>query len=226
LNTLNPKKLIVEDQKIWDMSGLAVAVYNLVGDNREPLERQPALGFKRSGQSREIIPFPTGTRGVLYYRVDPTLPPISGSIRFRICDSLTDFEHGSDLLVNPWRPWELPLVNVAKATQSTHGPLCSKLLEDQLVDTKLVADIRRNLSQTHCDHEHKLYSLHQPLDFDLAKRFMVLNLITPQMLQKVRLWSPFSQGGCEENPYSGESVVPHAWMASYLTVTRTSHNPL
>jgi len=168
-----------------------------------------SLQYQRSlHKSLECIPFPTGTRGALYFHQDPLLQPISGAIRFRICDSPLEFEQGSDLLFSSWRPWELPLVRIV-ASPTLHN-FSKMLVEDGLVPASLVADIRQYHTSRYWDRSvYNIYALNQPLDIDLSRTRLALNLITPRLSKRVALNHVFydRSEGDYIKPYSGEPLV-------------------
>jgi hypothetical protein len=87
--------------------------------------------------------YPPGTKGFFYYHQPPTLPPVAGELRFRICDTASQFTNGKDLEINSGQPWRVPLHSLSKS--SMYSCLRDVLLEEGLVDPQLMADVARLL---------------------------------------------------------------------------------
>lgn len=83
--------------------------------------------------------FPPNTRGVLYFV--PTEQ--CRHIRFRLCDSVTDFSHGSDLLKSDGQKWTMSLKRMASGFRHYH-PLLNMIMEE---NPSFAADIDTALSK-------------------------------------------------------------------------------
>ncbi|KAJ7718646.1 hypothetical protein B0H16DRAFT_1387704 [Mycena metata] len=140
LSTLNPSKLRPEDY--LDLSG--------------PLTPKVTFPYLTSGAvlvyrfARPPRPFPSNSRGFLYYFRDPLAAPLEGSIRFRLTpdDTPLSFNHGHDLRVPSGMPWQLILPQIS--THMSQRGFCDQLLHEKLVTqeqlsecTQLVGDRRR-----------------------------------------------------------------------------------
>ena len=147
--------------------------------------------------------FPDGSRGVLYYHLDPTLPPISGSVRFRLCENPNAFHRGSDLLISPGRPWHIPLFTICRI--NIYRPLLEMLLDEGLVDRSVVTDVQahevapRNAASA-------LFALHQPLSLSLSLKNLHIWLVTRKTCHifKFPLFYPFSDVKVGFVPFNGK----------------------
>ncbi len=143
---------------------------------------------RRNATSLDDIPFPINTCGVFYYHVDPQLPPINGSVRFRLCDSLENFVQGKDLEVNTGKPWMVPLVRLAHV--SSFRALNRFIIEEGLVDKRLVRDIQKlKVPRRPC--AHLLYHLSQSFVVDLHMTVLLLHLVTRAAMSTVRATGVF-----------------------------------
>jgi hypothetical protein len=153
------------------------------------------------------IPFPPGTKGVFYYHQPPALPPIAGGIRFRICDSVSQFANGKDLDVAIGEPWNIPLINIVKA--SCYKETLAHLLKEGLIDHGLVADIENIAGEAKKNQKRgtTIYDIDQPFVVNLSASAIRLRLNTRSCLRIVR-FRPFtifrSNGrGPQFYPFSG-----------------------
>ncbi|KAG6875873.1 hypothetical protein C0993_006956, partial [Termitomyces sp. T159_Od127] len=87
-------------------------------------------GMIRYDRTRSRAPFPSKTRGFLYYHRHPFLPLTTGEIRFRVTESSdpTCFQNGADLTRSDGAlPWSLPVIRL----QDCHAPII-RLLEPDI----------------------------------------------------------------------------------------------
>lgn len=178
--TLDPSKMLSMKQSICNISSgtrLRFATSNGEGTLRIFLQRINGSPV-----------FPEDTRGVLYYHCNPTLPPIAGEVRFRICENLENFDQGSDLHVLN-RPWSLSLLRIVH-TPNFAG-LRRMLLDEGLVDAELVSDVSRLPAKL--QDRLILFHLSQPFVLDLTQYQLEPNLVTRYSSQKVRFPNLFTE---------------------------------
>ncbi|KAJ7110693.1 hypothetical protein C8R44DRAFT_743149 [Mycena epipterygia] len=86
----------------------------------------------RYTSSETALPFPSHSRGILYYRFEPHAAPLEGSVRFRITPDGTplSFSRGQDLLA-PW--WQM--IRPQIAYRARYVPICDQLLHLSPVHT-------------------------------------------------------------------------------------------
>jgi len=143
---------------------------------------------RRDATSLDDIPFPLNTCGVFYYHVDPQLPPMNGSVRFRLCDSLENFVQGKDLEVNIGKPWMVPLVRLAHV--SSFRALNRFIIEEGLVDKQLMRDIQK-LKMPRRPSALFLYQLSQSFVVDLHMTVLILHLVTRTTMSTVQVTGAF-----------------------------------
>ncbi|KAI0265330.1 hypothetical protein BC834DRAFT_181430 [Gloeopeniophorella convolvens] len=132
INTLDPNRLQPSD--FIDLSNRSTAAIWTVprGSYEVP---KIALRYELEGRNSKL-PFPSGTRGFLYYLRDPELAE-GGQVRFRIVATPEGaFEAGQDLLLRNGMPWHVPPGLLPRAP--TMG-LMKLLLRDELVTRGQVA---------------------------------------------------------------------------------------
>ncbi|KAF8962121.1 hypothetical protein BDZ97DRAFT_1158856 [Flammula alnicola] len=126
-------------------------------------------------------------------------------MRFRICDSIAEFQQGVDLYHDiTEEPWNVSLYSVIKVP--AYDAFYQLLLEESVIDKDLISDIRslpsiRGLSSS-C-----LYHLNQPFILDLAHHEMHLSLMTRRSLETIKIihsWMDTSPSrGILKMPYTG-----------------------
>ncbi|KAF9031316.1 hypothetical protein BJ165DRAFT_1599301 [Panaeolus papilionaceus] len=164
--TLDPKKLVQLQQPAIDLSNLQVArVF--------PLGGYSVLKF--DSRSTQYIPFPSGTRGFLYYHSPSDRPRIAGQLRFRVTpsDDPASFSHGHDLTFSRTSPrsptpWNIYCFNIPN--NKAYASLHSHLVNEGLVEGSLVAAIRKMRPIQKLDNGTKfLFTLSDPFEIDYAK---------------------------------------------------------
>ncbi|RDB21699.1 hypothetical protein Hypma_011294 [Hypsizygus marmoreus] len=114
--------------------------------------------------------FPENCRGFLYYHLDPLLPAISGTVRFRVTQNsrASSFAAGTDLELPhcpiPWTIWLGVIVN-----SSTYAGLEELLRRDDLVSPSLLQrckDLRRK-NKLRVAYHNMLFTLDQPFFYDV-----------------------------------------------------------
>jgi hypothetical protein len=128
--------------------------------------------------------FPPGTKGVFYYHQPPALPPIAGELRFRICDTVSQFANGRDLEVDSGQPWHATLHAIAKAVRYTR--IRALILEERLVDQELLAHIERHPGNGRPSTDAiVLYDIDQPFIVNLNHVQSRVRLMTRHSLRTV-----------------------------------------
>jgi len=160
------------------------------------------MWYKRSQHLYE--PFPSGSRGVFYYHTEPSLPPISGALRFRLCNTIREFEMGTDLQSGPGQPWQTLLCRIIRTQH--YQALRHKLLEEGLVTDSLYTDIRLLDLPSRLHDRVLLFDIQQPLILDLGRRYFDVQLVTRNYCALSRFANVFRDtfNACE--PYEG---IPH-----------------
>lgn len=201
LLTLNPKELVSVAQPIYDISNFkdVYFAFRTIGGTAGVHLRFRAQ--RSSKNSLDDIPFPSNTRGVLYYHVDPQLPPINGSIRFRLCDTLENFAKGKDLQVNIEKPWKIPLVRLVHV--NSFRALSRFMIEKGLVDKHLVLDIQK-LNVPRRLLGNLLYHLHQSFVVNLHMTDLIIHLVTRTTISTVRMSGVFYDQGRRCCPFESE----------------------
>jgi len=152
--------------------------------------------------------FPPGTKGVFYYYQPPALPPIAGELRFRICETVSQFSNGKDLEVDFGQPWHATLHAIAKAERYTR--IRALLLEEGLVDRELLADIERLPgSERPSTDTIVLYDIGQPFIVNLDHVQSRIRLMTRRSLRTIN-FPLFSS--CWKRT---EAIAPYEGMHSY-----------
>jgi len=191
--TLDRSLLLKKHQQILDCSG-ATAFTCRMG------YLTYKLSYRHIGR---YLPFPIGTRGMLYYHVDPSLPPISGSLRFRLCDAPEEFERGSDLQVGPGQPWAISLCRLVRS--KSQEPIRKMLLDEGLIEQDLVAAIQGLNLGSRIDDHVRLYQLQQPMVVSLPHHlFFVIRLVTLRSSSVVNFRGFFRDRSRECAPYQGK----------------------
>lgn len=171
------------------------------------------LRFRQTGQSSiHIYPqsirgrpvFPEGTRGVLYYHVDPLLPAVAGEVRFRICDTLGGFDQGSDLRIHKL-PWTVSLPRIALVDE--YAPLRKLLLQERLVDSQLMSELPQ-FPTLHCD-QSMLFYIGQPFIADLGAHWLQVHLVADKNIRTVKFSNLFTDRRNPNQPiiYDGKWIV-------------------
>lgn len=176
IKSLHPAKMVSMGQSTYDISEATRLRFSFRDENH------PVRVFLHTIQGRPS--FPNNTRGVLYYHTDPSLPSIAGEVRFRLCDTIENFERGSDLHIRG-EPWSLMLAHIA-FTPNFIG-LRKLLVKEGLVDTQMMSDISKLPNLDKLDNRLVLFHLSQPFYVDLASHTLVLTLLTRTSVQKIKL---------------------------------------
>ncbi|KAF8200116.1 hypothetical protein BJ912DRAFT_622422 [Pholiota molesta] len=158
LHTLRPERLSTAGQQLVDLSGKADITIH-------PLTNGPQQKFRyEQGYNTEFQRFPENTRGFFYYFNDPDAPELCAGVRFRICDSSAQFDHGRDLLDPTGNVWGSKLPELVK--HSTGQGFLSLLRDDNLVDEELINDIDKLDLPNDLRRHH--YSLSEPFNLDVG----------------------------------------------------------
>lgn len=181
LLTLHPSQMVSKGQSTYDISGATRLRFSPWDENH------PIHVFLHKIKGRPL--FPANSRGVLYYHTDPTLPPIAGEVRFRLCDTVDNFERGSDLHILG-TPWSLTLMRIAY-TPNLIG-LRKLLLKEGLVDMQVMADISKFPNLDKLDDRLTLFRLSQPFPVDLTIHELTLKFVTRNVIHRVNFPNLFT----------------------------------
>ncbi|KAF8962131.1 hypothetical protein BDZ97DRAFT_1826498 [Flammula alnicola] len=199
--TLRPEKLSEVGQEIIDLSGCHTTRFNIFSANQasngetnlksgKHIVRNVRYRCRDKHRTCIIDPFPEDTRGFLYYYLPADQPAISGEVRFRICDDVTRFDEGRDLLSSIGKPWCIPLHKIIRH-KSCEGfsPL---LIDDGFLDEDLVDDVKK-LSLLYPTGMHRtLYSITQPFILNIGLSTQDLTLFTRKSVAIVRIANLFT----------------------------------
>lgn len=188
-----------KEQKIFDMSGRMPFHFSVSGSDRLPFHIYYYIHPRERFSSH---PFPSNTRGVFYYYHRHDHPPVSGELRFRLCKSLEEFDEGHDLMLHDGPvPWNLSIYTLAR-DKKWEG-LLNLLLDERLVDERLVQDMKNIRMQRPQGQYPWISMLDQPFIVDLAKPNLNIALLTRREFRLLRFqnifWDPY-QG---LSPYTG-----------------------
>ncbi|KAF8177608.1 hypothetical protein BJ912DRAFT_676624 [Pholiota molesta] len=192
LRTLRPELLSIVGQEVIDLSGKAHSLVPILINGRV-LRLNCEYEDRVLGGLYRLPPFPENTRGFFYYYHPPDGPEFYAGVRFRICDSAAEFEHGRDLLDprgDVWGPKILALVK----NKECEGFL-SLLRAENMIDEGLVRDIHkldnsRNMRKSQ-------YSLFEPFHLNVAQSKRVSTYVTRAKV--IRLCFPQKIFGVQTN---------------------------
>jgi hypothetical protein len=124
-------------------------------------------------------------------------------MRFRICDSASQFADGKDLEVGLGKPWHLTLHTIANGAGYTG--IRDLLLEEGLVDQELVADVERLPKDRQDTQVICLYDIDQPFVAKLDITRPIIRLMTRNSLRVIGfpLFATYKAGREIVNPYQG-----------------------
>jgi hypothetical protein len=215
LITLNPSQMISKGQKICDFSGATRLRFSFLGKN------YPVPAYPHKFKRKPV--FPENSRGVLYYHSDSDLPSIAGEVRFRLCDTVENFDRGSDLHILG-TPWSLSLPRIAY-TPAFMG-LRELLVKEGLVDDQTMTDLSSLPHIDRLDDRSMIFYPSQPFHLDLSIHELILHLVTRNAVQYVRFPNLFTerQSGQSLQLYNGKSHitlnVTHNLFAEQLGIMR------
>jgi hypothetical protein len=189
LLTLRPERWSTVGQEVIDLTGKAYSLVPILINGRV-LRLQCQYEDRVLGGLYRLPPFPENTRGFFYYYHPPDRPEFYAGVRFRICDSAAEFEHGRDLLDprrDVWGPKILALVK----NKQCEGFL-SLLRAENMIEEGLVRDINkldnsRNMRKSH-------YSLFEPFHIIVAQSKRLSTYVTRAKL--IRLFFPRKDSQC------------------------------
>ncbi|KAF5377860.1 hypothetical protein D9615_006743 [Tricholomella constricta] len=153
-------------------------------------------------------PFPPNTRGFLYWHHDPSLPPTSAGIRFRLVPEPDPnlFSTGTDLLYPNAMPWSIDLVKLDR--QIVYASIKAKLITDRLVDTASFESLEKRTAN-HKWNSTFIHKLDQPFALDIASQSNTILIISPTRWGKallpnfIRDW----RASVRSVPYTGRILV-------------------
>jgi hypothetical protein len=155
-------------------------------------------------------PFPADARGFFYYFQDKSMPPISGSLRFRVCEDLAGFDSGHDLLTEMKEPWAVPLIRIVR--DGVWAPTLEYLLRDGQVEERLVRVIKKHKIPWSTIRNRPLFVPTQPFSFNLQHRMLALSLVTTYSAKRVDFQHLFYDG-----PLEGDCACLQYSYAQWIT---------
>ena len=207
--TVDPLQMETMGQQVYDISGVRVAKLRTPGN---VLLSVPYKNRQRGSGGSVGMPFPPGTKGILYYHLSPGRPPQAGELRFKKCDSTEQFHAGEDLQIDVGQPWSLPLLNIVQS-MPRNAFLHELLVGPGLVDQELVADLRRLFEGSKDkDPGHglgfsrgglTLHDIDQPFVTDVHITGFTARLVTRQsiqMLSDIYMFWPWAGQGDSLKP--------------------------
>lgn len=194
LQSLNPSTLAFRRQNTFDISHATRLRFRQAKESSIRIHPQSIRGR---------LMFPEGTRGVLYYHVDPFLPAAAGEVRFRLCDTLEGFNQASDLQIHGL-PWTLSLPRIALVDQ--YAPLRKLLLKERLVDSQLMSELL-SFPNLHDDHS-MLFYIGQPFIADLGAHWLQVHLVTNKSIKTIKFPNLFTDRRNPNQPviYDGKGI--------------------
>ena len=183
--TFNPKLMEGMGQRIADISNNPYTLWRL-GTKRRPRYSHHlhyAIDFHPGVFMYHKSPFPADTRGFFYYFQDKSMPLISGSLRFRVCDNLAAFDSGHDLLTEMKEPWAVPLIRIVRDRVWATTLEC--LIRDGQVEERLVRVIKNLQMPWKTMRNRPLFVPTQPFSFNLEHRMLALSLVTTSSSSRV-----------------------------------------
>jgi hypothetical protein len=164
--------------------------------------------------------YPENTRGVFYYHNPPDGPEFYAGMRFRICDSAAEFEHGRDLLDPRGDVWGPKILELVKHKE-LQGFL-SLLRAENLIDEDLINDIKKldylARAGRHVGNVH--YSLFEPFYMNVAQSKSQLTYVTRAKL--VRLHFPGRIFTVQTHPASSKPLTGQAcypWILALVLIS-------
>ncbi|KAF8188365.1 hypothetical protein BJ912DRAFT_400382 [Pholiota molesta] len=208
LRTLRPERLSIVGQEVIDLSGKTASLVPTLIDGRVlRLQCHYTRNRHLHGRNR-YLRYPENTRGVFYYHNPPDGPEFYAGMRFRICDSAAEFEHGRDLLDSRGDVWGPKILELVKHKE-LQGFL-SLLRAENLIDEDLINDIKKldylARAGRHVGNVH--YSLFEPFYMNVAQSKSQLTYVTRAKL--VRLHFPGRIFTVQTHPASSKPLTGQA----------------
>lgn len=176
LRTLRPERFAETGQERIDLSGFTMKVVNVAATHPRwpsPIGVRAAITHSKPTVRGSTGRFPDDTRGFFYYH--PGARALAGGVRFRLCDSASEFNTGRDLTITVGGPWQVQPVDFT--AQSQYRSFIPLLLEENLVDEDLLVDAAR-LAPSTLGKRYRFYSFSDPFLFDTAKKLYRFSFIT------------------------------------------------
>jgi len=183
--TFDPVLMEDRGQKIANISELPHAVWRLGSKLRPRYSHNLnyAIDYHPGPFMYRKPPFPADTKGFFYYGRDKDMPPISGSLRFRVCENLAGFDSGHDLLTEMKEPWAVPLIRIVR--DRVWAVTLQQLINDGQVEERLVHSIKKLQMPWRTVRNRPLFVPDQPFSFNLKHRLLALTLITSSSTSRV-----------------------------------------
>jgi hypothetical protein len=205
--TLDPNKFAEKKQQrfhIGDQKSLGPSIR--LHNQSSPVILSAPLLYDNMTGTRDMISYPPGTKGFLYYFMSLEKPRIAGELRFRVAssDDPASFQSGSDLMKPNGQAWSRPLIVLSKL----YPPLYGKLREELLVPDDLDA-VLSTLPHRFPKYRRSqvLYTLNDTFIVNFSSRQQDFTVITEQGIERLQISKLFSQRktSARFSPYTGES---------------------
>ncbi|KAF9523018.1 hypothetical protein CPB83DRAFT_910965 [Crepidotus variabilis] len=178
IKTLNISKLQESGQSVMDLSGIGKPALSF----DDPTKPKLTVWFEMNHST-----FPADTRGVFYFHRNPTHPPLSASIRFRLCDQISDFAQRQDLQFRLGQPWEVPLICLFS---ERHKGVRDFLHKEGLVRQGTLDTVER-LKFVGQRSFLRHYFLQQPFVVDIARTELMFTFVAEHGVTRVPYRRPF-----------------------------------
>ncbi|KAF5381604.1 hypothetical protein D9615_005420 [Tricholomella constricta] len=172
LATAPSRRLKPPNIQTLDPSLLTASDYIDIAGKKWTSVRLPGFALFRYGfAERAYRPFPPNARGFMYWHQDPSLPPTTAALRFRLTSGPDPalFPSGTDLrLYAGTSLWSIGIPRIA--TCAIYAPVKDHLIAQRLVDPTLL----RALEVAHAtipnpkSGTQALCTLNQPFEIDLS----------------------------------------------------------
>ncbi|KAF8910504.1 hypothetical protein CPB84DRAFT_1222498 [Gymnopilus junonius] len=139
IRTLDPRKLQLSGQEVFDLSGILRTAIHVLPDYSTPPDNSVCSIFYHRIIKDDNHRFPPGTVGALYYHLPPPHNVNAGGIRFRLMTDVSQFDSGEDLKLPTGDVWQIPLYRLAN--WAGWKPLLQKLEDENLVDEGVIAGL-------------------------------------------------------------------------------------
>jgi hypothetical protein len=130
---------------------------------------------------------------------------VSGELRFRLCETLAQFDDGQDLkLRDDPLPWNLSIYTLAR--DGRWSGILKLLLQERLVDQQLVQDMK-NIRMDRPQGQYPWISqLDQPFVIDLATPKLKIALLSRHDFRLLRFQNIFWDPHKHTSPYTGTTL--------------------
>ncbi|KAJ7839825.1 hypothetical protein B0H14DRAFT_1064968 [Mycena olivaceomarginata] len=156
------------------------------------------------------MPFPSGTRGFLYWKSEEEISSLAGALRFRITGSADpkSFEDGCDLMWPSGIPWQIMQAQVA--TRARYKHILTQLLAEDLTTESNIHQCRKTFRQEHLFPEITLFDINQPFPVNWEATVALIIVGRGGEMRTAYLRSGFSNAGPAGKrafPFKGRAIL-------------------